>query len=566
MTSARTGSAPPAGRLAAWQWALLWLLLAGLIGAIWHFSIDAYRSALLRERGRELAAIAELKIEFVRIWAQERRNDAALMSRLPLVAQALRRPAGTDFSRQDALQAMLQEARDLYRYDAALLFDAEGRLVAAAAEDAPRHAEDAAAARAALATGTAILATSGLVDAEGRHLVEIAAPVLDGGKPLGAVVLCAKPWLHLNALFRLWPAPSASGETFLVEARAGEIVYLTDLRHADAQRLRRSADEPSLPVAMAARGEQGVAGGLDYRGVPVLTAFGRVPGLPWFVAAKLDRDEVLAPAGRQALWSGGLAALLALALGLTMLLAWRRNRSELALAQQAAALAAARAQRDAVVREVHHRIKNHLQGLAGLLRRQMSGHAELKPLLEESIAQINAIAVVHGLQGRDAGGRIGLRGLVADIAAFLHGITGTAIALEEAPGRCFRARPCLPTDACRWAVRHEEAVPLALVLNELFTNALRHGDGAAAPVCALQCDEAGARLSLRNRGRLPDRLDFAAGLGLGTGLVLVRSLLPAAGAALELANRDDSWVETTLRLAPPALAGPAADDQVASRR
>jgi two-component sensor histidine kinase len=570
MPSAQRPSASPAAGLTAWQLALIWLLLAGFIGAIWHGSNAAYRDALLRERGRELLAIAALKIEFVRIWLQERRSDAALMSHRAAIVQALaRRPAGTDFSGDAALAGLLREARDLYDYDAIHLVGADGKVIAAAPEETPRHADAVSMAKAAVGTGGIVVASSGPDDAGDRPLVEIAAPVLAGGRAQGATVLCVSPRRRLDALFALWPAPNVSGETFLFESRNGRIAYLTGLRHADAQQLRRRADEPSLPAAMAARGEQGMAEGIDYRGASVLAAIGQVPGMPWYVVAKLDRDEIMAPARRQALWSGALAALLALSLGLAMLFAWRRNRSELELARQTAALAAVRAQRDAVVREVHHRIKNHLQGLAGLLRQQVARRAELRPQIEECAAQINAIAVVHGLQGHDNSGRIGLRGLVADVADSLHGITGLAIELQPAPGQCFRAGPCQPTDACRWSVRHEEAVPLALVLNELFTNALRHGDDAAPPVFDLRCEDSGAKLVLHNRGRLPEGLDFSAGKGLGTGLTLVRSLLPAEGIAVGLANAGDGRVETTLSIAPPVLAGPApvaTGNQADSRR
>lgn len=533
MPSAQRPSASPAAGLTAWQLALIWLLLAGFIGAIWHGSNAAYRDALLRERGRELQAIAALKIEFVRIWLQERRSDAALMSRRAAIMQALaRRPAGTDFSGDAALTGLLREARDLYDYDAIHLVGADGKVIAAAPEETPRHVDAVSMAKSAIGTGRIVVASSGPDDAGDRPLVEIAAPVLAGGRAQGATVLCVSPRRRLDALFSLWPAPNVSGETFLFESRNGRIAYLTGLRHADAQQLRRRADEPSLPAAMAARGKQGVAEGIDYRGASVLAAIGQVPGMPWYVVAKLDRDEIMAPARRQALWSGALAALLALSLGLAMLFAWRRSRSELELARQTAALAAVRAQRDAVVREVHHRIKNHLQG-------------------------------------HDNSGRIGLRGLVADVADSLRGIAGLAIELQPAPGQCFRAGPCQPTDACRWSVRHEEAVPLALVLNELFTNALRHGDDAAPPVFDLRCEDSGAKLVLHNRGRLPEGLDFSAGKGLGTGLTLVRSLLPAEGIAVGLANAGDGRVETTLSIAPPVLAGlapVATGNQADSRR
>ncbi|MCF8199483.1 MAG: PAS domain S-box protein, partial [Sulfuritalea sp.] len=51
-------------------------------------------------------------------------------------------------------------------------------------------------------------------------------------------------------------------------------------------------------------------------------------------------------------------------------------------------LAEARQQRETLVREVHHRIKNNLQGVAGLLQRELGKFVELNPRLEAAISQI----------------------------------------------------------------------------------------------------------------------------------------------------------------------------------
>ena len=51
-----------------------------------------------------------------------------------------------------------------------------------------------------------------------------------------------------------------------------------------------------------------------------------------------------------------------------------------------------------LVREVHHRIKNNLQSVAGLLQRELGKFVELDPRLETAISQVHAIAIVHGLQ------------------------------------------------------------------------------------------------------------------------------------------------------------------------
>ena len=56
------------------------------------------------------------------------------------------------------------------------------------------------------------------------------------------------------------------------------------------------------------------------------------------------------------------------------------------------------AQRDMLVKEVHHRIKNNLQGVAGLLQQSASRHPEAAGVIAEAVSQVHAIAQVHGLQ------------------------------------------------------------------------------------------------------------------------------------------------------------------------
>ena len=64
---------------------------------------------------------------------------------------------------------------------------------------------------------------------------------------------------------------------------------------------------------------------------------------------------------------------------------------------------AAIAQREMLVKEVHHRIKNNLQGVAGLLQQNAARHPEVAGVLTESVGQVQAIAQVYGLQVGSSG-------------------------------------------------------------------------------------------------------------------------------------------------------------------
>ncbi len=112
---------------------------------------------------------------------------------------------------------------------------------------------------------------------------------------------------------------------------------------------------------------------------------------------------------------------------------------------------------------------------------------------------------------------------------------------------------------------------IALIVNELFTNAIKHQSGASegppAPVrigCA--CDDDKIVVTIRNAGALPPGFDFAAGAGFGTGLTLVRALLPRTGATLSYASAADGGVETRLTLSAPVASRTRPDNQVVSLR
>lgn len=206
----------------------------------------------------------------------------------------------------------------------------------------------------------------------------------------------------------------------------------------------------------------------------------------------------------------------------------------------------AKAQRDTLVREVHHRIKNNLQGVVGLLRQHTTRHPELREPLEAAIGQVNSMAIVHGLYGKDSSKQIVLCEVVAAICRAAGGLTGKAI---EPHVSVKVQRPV--------RINAEEAVPLALILNELVFNALKHGSPSDRPVRAYVHDEPfGASACIVTPDtRLPHGFDFSTGHGLGTGLNLVKSLLPPEGCTMRLAN-EGSDILAELRLSPPVIIMP----------
>lgn len=207
-------------------------------------------------------------------------------------------------------------------------------------------------------------------------------------------------------------------------------------------------------------------------------------------------------------------------------------------------LAEALAQRDALVREVHHRIKNNLQIVVGLLRRDAALHAEAKPLLESAINQVQSIAVVHGLHGRVTQQGVMLCELLPAIGRAISELSAVPIALEG-----------MPEGSGRMRIQENETVALALILNELISNAVKHLRPTAewpGPTVSLHGEDGTGRVRISNPGRLPQGFDFNQGTGLGTGLGLVKALAPSPGVKIGFSQQDDRVV-VEMQLGPPLL-------------
>jgi two-component sensor histidine kinase len=202
------------------------------------------------------------------------------------------------------------------------------------------------------------------------------------------------------------------------------------------------------------------------------------------------------------------------------------------------------AQKTALVREVHHRVKNNLQGMIGMLRAFGRNHPETMEPLSEVIGQVQSISVIHGLQGQTSLAQVRLCELTESIA---HSIA-------TARGADIRFHRPVPWRAHIIAAR--EAVPIALVLNELILNAVKHGRADQGPVQVSMEEgaQAGAvRVRISNHGSWKPE-----GKSSQVGLQLVETLLPHQGATLSRVLGPDR-IDTLVELEPPVIS-PAQPD------
>jgi PAS domain S-box-containing protein len=252
------------------------------------------------------------------------------------------------------------------------------------------------------------------------------------------------------------------------------------------------------------------------------------------------REYVLKHKGQTRIWDAQYLPLASPGNSTDQLLLVATDVTEQRAAQQAK-FEAALEQREMLVKEVHHRIKNNLQGVAGLLQQIAQRRPEVAGVISEVVGQVQAIAQVYGLQVGMAG-PLRIHGVVEAITlsvsrTFGHGIDQQ---FSEAVGSAI------------WALPEAESIPIALSINELLTNAVKHGVKTEKVQCELFGHAAGCQVLIRNRGQLPEGFNLSVLPSGVAGLGLVKALLPRRGAKFSIVQQQD-WVEASIELLPPAL-------------
>jgi len=193
------------------------------------------------------------------------------------------------------------------------------------------------------------------------------------------------------------------------------------------------------------------------------------------------------------------------------------------------ALRASLQEKEALLKEVHHRVKNNLQVITSLLRLESSRTSEpgAQRVLKDMQGRVVSMALLH-----EALYRTGIFGRV-DLAKYLKQLADQLFRAHAASS----AKRLLTLALSPVEVDIDQAIPCGLIVNELLTNSLKHAfaEGQAGEIrLSLQQDADGAaRLQVSDTGAGLPR-DFDSRRGKSLGLQLVSDLARQIGGRLEI--------------------------------
>jgi two-component system, sensor histidine kinase PdtaS len=215
--------------------------------------------------------------------------------------------------------------------------------------------------------------------------------------------------------------------------------------------------------------------------------------------------------------------------------------------------------KDATIREIHHRVKNNLQTISSLLRLQgrRLESREAKAAIEESVRRIRSIALVHEILSREVGDDVPFAEIVRPLVVMVQ----DAMATPERP-------ITVSVEGDGGLMPAGTATPLAVVLNELFQNAVDHAYPEGLPVGAAGAQvkvdiardgDKSIRVLVADDGAgLPEGFSLETSTGLG--LSIVRTLVTTElGGEITITSGDGppdrpgTIVELTLPIQPPQV-------------
>lgn len=203
-------------------------------------------------------------------------------------------------------------------------------------------------------------------------------------------------------------------------------------------------------------------------------------------------------------------------------------------------------QKEALVREVHHRIKNHLQGLSGLVTSHVlmaTKQCRSCPPVQAVESELQSIAVVHGLQSHRTDEHICLYKMTESICKSTQRIHAARISIEKSSNTIDRI-----------FILPGESVSLALIINEIITNAVKHATNSNPGVLVrLSAELDVVAIEVQNNGSYSTAAGEADTTGKsGLGLELIDSLLPEEGTRFTL-SQNDRYVVARLVLQSPVI-------------
>ena len=195
-------------------------------------------------------------------------------------------------------------------------------------------------------------------------------------------------------------------------------------------------------------------------------------------------------------------------------------------------------EKELLLQEIHHRVKNNLSIISSLLELQKDGMSEqVQQILSASQLRIKSIAKVHEKLYKSTN--------LSDTPLDVY-----VTELAEEIGRTYHSNKQtieMQIDVLPLSVSINQAIPIGLIVNELINNAFKHafhGKEEGTIIISIQEDSDHLRLEVKSNGNVLDK-NFDPQNSDSLGMTLIQVLVRRIDGTLAI-NQDGEWSSFTI--------------------
>jgi PAS domain S-box-containing protein len=325
----RGGRAEPAtkpgaasGRAAGLAAIVVGFLLVTLVAG--DLFVRRQQRFLQREALALAAGVCDFRVAQISRWLAERRGDARVASRDPIIARAVRHPE--DPGAQEAGARRLQLIASSYGYKSLIAVDREGSRRLSVGTDTALDADTPGLLISAQQTGKVLFSSFRRATGAPGLTFDTVVPLVseESGKPeiFGGLVLRFDPTDPLIQLLGTQEAAGhlVAGELMLLERNGGRDLYIYPyLRRRGEPWLFDGPRAPGEAEALVAGGRTDFNGVLDARGLPMLAGAAPLPETTAMVVGTIRTDQLMGESRRGSWFMVGLLAASLLSVALLVL-------------------------------------------------------------------------------------------------------------------------------------------------------------------------------------------------------------------------------------------------------
>lgn len=311
---------------------VLLIVLASILvvtGAVLLYPVQRYK--VLERTYYDLDLITSMKSEELRKWRMEHIRDAYIIRQSAMMNTMIR-----DYLRKEEVRKKTEICDRLnlfvenYDYHSAVVIDTTGLIRILYPDTPDTRSTDRLDISAFNIKDVYFSDLHYSEDMRGIHM-DVSIPVTESDSIVSAlIVLRIDPEITLFPTINTGQTRGKSSETILIRLDENNLTYLnrTLLHPLKHRNYKRSLNKQSLVAGLAVVGNEGRYEGLDYRNITVLSFIRRIPGSPWFIVSKIDREEALDVLHQQTIMISIIVLLSLISIIFTVFYQWRSQNSK----------------------------------------------------------------------------------------------------------------------------------------------------------------------------------------------------------------------------------------------